>query len=93
MISDDQGRFKYSDILPIKVGREEMLQIFPNPSSGRFFIHHNESKVKDMATITDLSGKRLRTYIMLPQNIDISDLPSGTYILSYKGKTYRLGKN
>ena len=93
MISDDQGRIKYSDILPIKVGREEMLQIFPNPSSGRFFIHHNESKVKDMATITDLSGKRLRTYIMLPQNIDISDLPSGTYILSYKGKTYRLGKN
>ena len=45
-----------------------MLQIFPNPSSGRFFIHHNESKVKDITITSIYQEKDLKPILYYLKN-------------------------
>lgn len=78
------------------------MQVFPNPSAGRFSVSFEGSKSeKIIIEILDIaSGKMLKnigsqyyTANQLQQiQIDISELPAGTYYLRLKGESSEVGE-
>ncbi|MEL7424018.1 MAG: T9SS type A sorting domain-containing protein [Bacteroidota bacterium] len=63
----------------------ETLRAFPNPSLGQVQISYPERvsapQWKNVQLI-DQNGRVLRQWMELPQNIDLSHLPAGEYVLS-----------
>lgn len=61
------------------------LEVFPNPSEGTIAIYSTELEENaGTAMITDLSGRLMMTInsVQNRQTLDISNLPTGTYLLS-----------
>ncbi|NLJ14212.1 MAG: T9SS type A sorting domain-containing protein, partial [Ignavibacteria bacterium] len=70
----------------------EWLDIYPNPTSGKFFI---DSKfISDEIKILNLTGEVLYSKILNSETteIDISNLPAGVYIVITKGKIGKVVK-
>ena len=59
------------------------LKAYPNPTEGRFRLNLEESPSNTELIIESIEGRLLRTDVINSANteVDISDLPSGTYIL------------
>ena len=85
------GQFVVVDATGVPVVPEKVFGVttYPNPSADRLFLKFDKEEISTYyITITTLSG---RTAMMLPQpqindGIDISDLPSGTYVLTVTDK-------
>lgn len=85
------GQFVVVDATGVPVAPEKNFGVitYPNPSYDRLYLKFDKEDISTYyITITTLSG---RTAIMLPQpqindGIDISDLPSGTYVLTVTDK-------
>ena len=85
------GQFVVVDATGVPVVPEKLFGVitYPNPSADRLFLKFDKDEISTYyITITTLSG---RTAMMLPQpqindGIDISDLPSGTYVLTVTDK-------
>ena len=83
----------------VSVGMEELLSngflLFPNPSSGSFFLKASTSLTQAEVSIRSIEGKRMETReVSLAagrvQEMDLSHLPSGIYFLQLQTgkKTY-----
>ena len=71
-----------SSTLKLYTSDKEGLQIYPNPASGNEEIHMNTSNVIDALTITDLTGRTIRSYGQIVPgivNLNLSGITSGTY--------------
>jgi len=62
----------------------EQIQIFPNPVNGnKLYITSKSGKSKQVSVITAL-GERIFFKVMTTNELDISSLPPGVYILRVK---------
>jgi hypothetical protein len=73
---------------------ENKMIVFPNPSTGLFFLENQKNKIGSFYRITGLDGKEImHGYI---QNtllqVDLSQKLSGVYILSIGNQTIKLIK-
>lgn len=66
------------------VGKEYDISLFPNPTNGHFRIESNTSLVGNSYCIYDLTGKVISSSQIINEKIDIdlSNLPSGIYLLN-----------
>lgn len=71
----------------IKVQRAEM-KIYPNPTTGYLFIESNTNN--NLIEVFNTNGQIVKTLNTKEENskIDVSDLKSGTYIISLNRETY-----
>ena len=61
--------------------------LYPNPTSGTIHINGLETPVS--VTISNVSGLRVKVCPDVTDEVDISDLPAGMYILDIRGKDFR----
>jgi hypothetical protein len=73
---------------------DKIVDIFPNPNSGKFYIQINTKFENIELTISDISGK-----IILKQKLnsnsyffDISDKSKGIYLLQIKADNFIINK-
>ncbi len=94
-IIDNDGSFKYSDIIVVYGCSQKSLEIYPNPSSGVVFITGDIYQLK--LTITDVNN-RIHPVSIQPINdglrLDLSGLAAGVYyLMTDKEETYKIIKN
>lgn len=94
----EEEQINYSDEFLFMTGATDVdetssnqnrLRLFPNPTSGRFSLEYYSDTDNQLSyTITDLAGKVLQNNTtrvaqgMNIQEIDLSDLPDGLYIIN-----------
>ena len=73
----------------VDVGVEELflgqIEVFPNPFTDQIWMTYEQGLVGTALYVLDLSGRVLRNFELnedLKMLIDLSDLPSGTYLIS-----------
>jgi hypothetical protein len=68
------------------------LVVYPNPV---FDILHIENPTNELLTVEiyTLSGIRIATFTNVTSTIDLSQLPSGTYLLRVGARVVRIVKN
>jgi hypothetical protein len=97
--NDFDGQFEYSEVKVINnMGDQElMVKAFPNPSNGRFSLQANSEDV-DRMRLFDISGKEFSENMDVKivtgflSLVDISNLPSGIYVLWVGNNFLRLVK-
>jgi predicted outer membrane repeat protein len=71
------------------------MQLYPNPNSGKFIIKHNHPEILT-AYVVSMVGKTVEMISVTKNNqqLDISNLPGGIYLIFIKGnqKTLRIEK-
>lgn len=77
--------------LSLETNDGQNVMIYPNPSSGLLTIDRNENEIQ-VLRIVSLDGQILREEILDSdhQQIDISSLPEGMYIIHLRDVTYKL---
>jgi hypothetical protein len=91
---DYSGRITYSNVVP--VGRTpggDQLIVWPNPSSGRFFVGISTAAAVKSIVIWNVLGQKLKEELVNERNIIEMYLPiPGTYVVgfvSYGGQILR----
>lgn len=84
--TDFDGTIEYSSAVPVHFNNEEPdIQVIPNPAQDRVMILFNKApETKPDVRMLDLSGKPVNTPIQIfgsSMNIEVSDLPNGTYLV------------
>jgi hypothetical protein len=94
MLVDYSGRITYSNVVP--VGRTpggDQLIVWPNPSSGRFFVGISTAAAVKSIVIWNVLGQKLKEELVNERNIIEMYLPiPGTYVVgfvSYGGQILR----
>jgi hypothetical protein len=81
---DLNGKYAYSNILSVKIPQTQVLNIIDNPVQNLLELQINTSSTQlNYVTILDFAGRKLKYFNMKNgvQNIDVSFLPTGNYIL------------
>ncbi len=80
---DQDGSFTLSNIIRVKAASTGKLTIFPNPVTN--FIRISGSDAKGYVEITNLQGRSLKRISITDttQTLDMTNYPSGMYILKY----------
>jgi len=60
----------------------DLVQVYPNPTAGLLFINTNETQISDLQLI-GVNGKT-HSVSMKDNQIDISSLPDGAYVLQFR---------
>lgn len=85
---DNDGKFKYSDVVSANVKSSLSVKIYPNPVSSVLSVSH-PSEVSRL-TIVNLQGKKLiqQTIALSATSteVNVSSLQAGTYIIMVEGK-------
>ncbi|MEO6456088.1 MAG: T9SS type A sorting domain-containing protein, partial [Ginsengibacter sp.] len=91
---DVEGKYTYSNIIAVKINRDNKLHIFPNPAKDILFVQANGENENAIIKIVDAAGRKIKeSRIFLNSNtsfsIDINTLAPGVYnfILLKKQKT------
>jgi hypothetical protein len=86
-IIDIDGSFMYSPVLYEQLECDEQnLSVFPNPvANGKLNVSLNSAENVE-ANLTSITGKQIKKIILKNgiNNIDVSELSNGVYILSTK---------
>lgn len=84
----DQKVWEYVHNVGVEENQTDLVQIFPNPSTGFIQVHVPKLTDNQQYSIVDISGKMVQTgYINSPQtSIEISFLSNGFYYLSLASK-------
>ena len=72
---------------------EDMIKVYPNPSTGKFYVEHAQS-CKEIG-IYDISGREVRRYTKVDAGvleIDLSGCRDGLYLLMVDGKAFKITK-
>lgn len=92
---DIDGSFTYSSIAAVEFNGETDWIIYPNPSQGSFTIASGFAENEVVAvTVTDVTGNNVRYYdsSLYTQEMQVSDLSSGLYIVSIQTVSKLLSK-
>jgi hypothetical protein len=86
-VTNSAGCSSYSDILTvfplsISVSKENKLEIYPNPSTGNFYIKSDDKKIESVS-IYDLYGKLVYSNSTkeMTKHIQVENLPKGNYFI------------
>jgi hypothetical protein len=87
-VSNSAGCFNYSDVLlayPLGIqgtNSEAKLSIYPNPSTGNFYIKSEDKKIESVM-MYDLFGKLVYTNSTkeMTKHIEVENLPKGNYFI------------
>lgn len=81
--NDFDGEFDFSKIVMARLNgnNHQLAEVYPVPSNGKVFIKSSEEILN--TSIFDMTGKKLVTS-NLTNEIDISNLPQGVYLLQIK---------
>ncbi len=87
MTSTD-GEFTFSRVILIQNKKESVISVFPNPSSGEFFIRHAMATGIEQITLMNVSGNvmaRTRPARSSQQTkVETRNLPAGIYYILYQ---------
>ena len=86
--------YSNNNCFPPMVGNEHLVEdvgisIFPNPASKYLIVESNLKSVKDYA-IYSILGEKIMSGRLSSQRIDISGLPSSSYILKLGNRSFKL---
>ena len=84
-----------NSLTSIEISDVPLARVYPNPTDGTLNLEFEADGVH-IVTITDMTGKTLLRKAIAGQNtmqIDVSDYPSGAYLLTIDGKTMRIIRN
>src|SRR6185312_11433184 len=93
--SDISGKTEIFDTKTVTISNTytNKLELYPNPAKENITVRLNDSFAgKLQVRITSNSGQLLKTFDLtksdgrLQQNINVTDIPAGNYILEIKGK-------
>jgi hypothetical protein len=80
---DFDGSFSFSDIIVVntKSKQEKELTIYPNPSTGLFYLDYDEATIIKNIKISNAAGEVMMKSVIETNNnqVDISFLPNGIY--------------
>lgn len=93
------GRKEYSTSVVIKTGMISALRIYPNPAANMLQLQLRY-RGAETGSIMDMTGKRIKTielpasssFTSLTMTVDISNLPSGSYVLEVGGQQLKFVK-
>lgn len=91
--NNSNGSFNYSQIKSAEIQPENNLIISPNPGSEKIYLIAKQKDHLSPALLFDVNGKILHSFKQIPEYIDLSNKPSGLYILYYREKTYKIVKH
>jgi DNA-binding beta-propeller fold protein YncE len=84
---DKDGAFKYSQVEQVSYKKTISLQLYPNPAGNTVTLAHDKTAVASIV-IYNMAGNQVFTQPIkagsMMDNINVSSLPAGSYILSYK---------
>ncbi|MCB9308968.1 MAG: T9SS type A sorting domain-containing protein [Lewinellaceae bacterium] len=69
------------------ISNVNLITLYPNPTSGTIHINGLETPVS--ITISNVSGQHVKVCQDIKDEVDISDIPVGMYILDIQGKDFR----
>ncbi|QES90334.1 T9SS type A sorting domain-containing protein [Rhizosphaericola mali] len=83
---DLDGNSHISNVIQINNNGISSFKLYPNPATNQITI--SGININDKLRILDLNGRVVNSIIVssIPQNINISNLPSGIYILNIENK-------
>lgn len=77
---DFDGKFAYSNIVLVRVGQDEEVNIYPNPTKGSVFISGDSQD--RVVKLTNFTGKVILEKNLSYSNLlDLSGLPEGVYFI------------
>ena len=74
---DLDGQFEYSRIVGTRMKNEQEVKVYPNPATGIIYIEGASAGVK----IMDILGRQVLKGTITHQQLDVSGLPVGIYIM------------
>lgn len=84
MLVDFNGRETFSNIVPVGRITGEQFIVWPNPSSGRFFVGVGASRTIKSIVVFNVLGQKLREEPVRDRNIIPMYLPiPGTYVIGF----------
>ena len=92
---DVDGRSSLSAIVKLGSTNEKAVSVYPIPARSTVVVTVPQTLVTTNATLFDNTGKQIRTILLTNTvaTIDVSDLPSGIYVLRFtNGSTSKLVK-
>ena len=94
--NDVNGKFSYSNVLTIKIGEKQILQLYPNPAKDFISLHINNSSVKTTNNIIQMVDYLGRVLMQQKVSVNtgnktvefnINALPKGNYVMIVKNET------
>jgi hypothetical protein len=92
---DVDGRSSLSAVVKLRGTNEKAVSVYPVPARTTVVVTVPQTLVTTNATLFDNTGKQIRTILLTNTvaTIDVSDLPSGVYVLRFaNGSTSKLVK-
>ncbi|MDF2190985.1 T9SS type A sorting domain-containing protein [Paraflavitalea sp. CAU 1676] len=88
---DFSGRLSYSNIVAVGRTPDNQLLVWPNPSTGRFFVGIGIASSIKTIVIWDAVGRKVKEELVRDRNIIEMYLPiPGTYVVSFISPTGRI---
>ncbi|SDQ39181.1 Por secretion system C-terminal sorting domain-containing protein [Chryseobacterium soldanellicola] len=92
-VYDDAGDYSYTAVVDdvmitgtvlgtSDVKASEKLNVYPNPVVENVYIKSDELKINSKITVTDMSGKVVKTFIGKSDGYNLSDLSKGAYLIT-----------
>jgi len=98
---DKDGKFEYSDIVSVEVGRKEnLITLAPNPARDKSILNLSlNSGSEVLIKVVDNNGRLIRSYTIEESNgdrqestIEIEDLPVGVYMVHIHQSDFNMVK-
>ncbi len=84
---DNDGTFKYSNVVAVTPKKSIKLEVFPNPVKSNLIVSYPKTTVVSNVRITTLDGKTLVNQAVQQGttqiNLDVANLQSGNYIIVF----------
>ncbi len=90
-INDFDGYIEYSNVVAVRFDSKAETKIFPNPTNG--FINISAIETDLPTQVFDVKGVLLQDFSTTPNQIDLTELPSGFYFLKIGEQVTKIIKN
>ena len=93
--NDINGKFSYSNIIVVKIGEKQIIQVYPNPATDKITINLNNTSISatnNTVQIVDYLGRVLLQQKALTNagntslEFNINSLPKGNYVVVVKNE-------